>query len=177
MGDMVLIDLWARERNSPLDCFADMTWTAYCGREVPPKVKAVFDVVALARDTAVNVMQEHLQAGSPLHGYAVDQLSREVIADAGFGDYILHRTGHSLGPAVHYNGVNLDDLETQDRRRLVPGVMVTVEPGIYMPDFDFDDSGTAKGLGIRSEVNVYIHENSVEVTTLPLQTEVIALLA
>ncbi len=177
LGDMVLIDLWARERNSPHDCFADMTWTAYCGSEVPPNVKAVFDVVARSRDVAVNVMQDRLQAGKPVHGYEVDQLAREVIEDAGFGDYVLHRTGHSLGPAVHFTGVNLDDLETQDRRSLVPGVMVTVEPGIYMPDFDFDDSGAAKGLGIRSEVNVYVHENSVAVTTLPLQTAVIALLA
>ena len=84
IGDMVLIDLWARERNSPNDCFADITWTAYCGREVPPKVKAVFDVVALARDAAVNVMQQRLQVGETIHGYEVDQLSRAVIADAGF---------------------------------------------------------------------------------------------
>jgi NADPH-dependent F420 reductase len=38
---MVLIDLWARETNSPQDCFADITWTAYCGRAVPPKVSRV----------------------------------------------------------------------------------------------------------------------------------------
>lgn len=176
-GDMVLIDLWSRERNGSQDCFADLTWTAYCGSEVPATVQAVFNVVALARNAAVDLMQKRIAAGEPVYGYEVDQVAREVIIHAGFGDYLLHRTGHSLGPAVHFNGVNLDDTEIQDRRSLIPGVMVTVEPGIYMPELDFDESGEAKGLGIRSEVNVFIHNDRAEVTTLPLQTEVIPLLA
>jgi Xaa-Pro aminopeptidase len=74
-------------------------------------------------------------------------------------------------------GVNIDGLETEDRRELLPGVMFTVEPGIYMPDFNFDDSPTPKGLGIRSEINCYMTPGHVEVTTLPLQTEVRPLLA
>ena len=99
-----------------------------------------------------------------------------MIFDAGYGHTILHRTGHSLGPTGHYIGVNIDNLETQDRRELIPGVMFTIEPGIYMADFNFDDSPTPKGLGIRSEVNCYMHTDRVEVTTLPLQREVQALL-
>ena len=76
----------------------------------------------------------------------------------------------------HFNGVNIDNLESQDRRQLIPGVMFTIEPGIYLPEFNFDDSPQAKGLGIRTEINCLMHEGQVEVTTLPLQTEVIALL-
>ena len=91
-----------------------------------------------------------------------------MIADAGYGPYFIHRTGHSLGPTGHYLGVNIDNLETQDRRSLVPGVMFTIEPGIYMPDFNFDDSPAPKGLGIRSEINCFMHAGRVEVTTLPL---------
>jgi hypothetical protein len=82
-----------------------------------------------------------------------------------------------LGWMGHFLGVNLDNMETQDRRQLIPGVMVTVEPGIYLPNFNFDDSPTPKGLGIRSEINCFMHEDHVEVTTLPVQTEVRALLA
>ncbi len=176
-GDVVLIDLWSRERNSPDDSMADLTWTAYCGREVPAKVQQVFETVIAGRDRAVAYIEERLAAGATVHGYEVDDACRQVIADAGYGPYFIHRTGHSLGPTGHYLGVNIDNLETQDKRILVPGVMFTIEPGIYMPDFNFDDSPAPKGLGIRSEINCFMHEGRVEVTTLPLQTEMRALLA
>ncbi|MEZ4636606.1 MAG: M24 family metallopeptidase [Caldilineaceae bacterium] len=115
-----------------------------------------------------------LDAGQRVYGYEVDDVSRGVISDAGYGEYFIHRTGHSLGPTGHWIGVNIDNLETQDRRPLIPGVMFTIEPGIYMPEFNYDDSPTP-GLGIRSEINCFMHADRVEVTTLPVQTEVKAL--
>jgi Xaa-Pro aminopeptidase len=177
VGDVVLIDLWNREKNYPDDSFADCTWTAYCGKVTPLLVTEIFQIVAGARDAAVAFIQSRLDAGEPVYGYEVDDVSRAVIRNAGYGDYFIHRTGHSLGPTGHYIGVNIDNLETQDRRPLIPGVMFTIEPGIYIPDFDFDNSPTPKGLGIRSEINCYMHPQRVEVTTLPVQTEVKALLA
>ncbi|MEZ4832653.1 MAG: Xaa-Pro peptidase family protein [Caldilineaceae bacterium] len=176
IGEVVLIDLWNRETNSPTDSFADCTWTAYCGTQTPPKVTEVFNVVARARDAAVQFIQSRLDAGQRVYGYEVDDVSRGVISDAGYGEYFIHRTGHSLGPTGHWIGVNIDNLETQDRRPLIPGVMFTIEPGIYMPEFNYDDSPTPKGLGIRSEINCFMHADRVEVTTLPVQTEVKALL-
>ena len=175
-GDVILIDLWSRETGDPDNVFADCTWTAFAGESTPPSVTEVFSVVAAARDRAVEFIQARLDAGEPVYGYEVDDASRQVIADAGYGETVLHRTGHSLGPTGHYIGVNIDNLETQDRRQLIPGVMFTVEPGIYMPNFNFDDSAKPKGLGIRSEINCYMHADRVEVTTLPLQTEVKPLL-
>ncbi|MFZ1753537.1 MAG: M24 family metallopeptidase [Caldilineaceae bacterium] len=176
-GDAVLIDLWSRETANPDDSFADITWTAYCGAEVPVKMRQVFDVVAQARDATVRHIQARMDAGQPAYGYMADDAARKVIIDAGYGEFILHRTGHSLGPTGHWIGANIDNLETQDRRQLIPNLMFTVEPGIYMPDFNFDDSPQAKGLGIRSEINCLMHADRVEVTTLPLQTEVIPILA
>jgi Xaa-Pro aminopeptidase len=176
-GDMILIDLWSREPGDPTNCFADSTWTAYAGGEVPGKVQDVFQVVAAARDAAVHFIQAQLDAGRTVHGYEVDEVARNLINDAGYGPHFIHRTGHSLGPTGHYLGVNIDNLETQDRRVLLPGVMFTIEPGIYMPTLNFDDSPKAKGLGIRSEINCYMHADRVEVTTLPTQTEVRPLLA
>ena len=174
-GDVLLIDLWAKEKNNPDDCYADITWTAYCGADPPPTASRVFAVVAQARDTAVTVISQAFEAGKTLHGYEVDDAVSAVITDAGFGEGILHRTGHSLGPTTHWNGVNIDNVETQDRRSLIPGVMFTIEPGIYLPHLDFDDSGQTKGLGIRSEVNCIVHDGRLEVTTLPFQTELTAL--
>ncbi len=174
-GDVLLIDLWAKEKNNPDDCYADITWTAYCGADPPPTASLVFAVVAQARDTAVKVISQAFENGKTLHGYEVDDAVSAVITDAGFGEGILHRTGHSLGPTTHWNGVNIDNVETQDRRSLIPGVMFTIEPGIYLPHLDFDDSGQTKGLGIRSEVNCIVHDGRLEVTTLPFQTALTAL--
>lgn len=176
-GDAIVLDMWSRETNNPTDSFADITWTAYCGGDVPPRMRAVFAVVAQARDAAVGHIQQRLDAGLPAYGYLADDAARNVIAGAGYGDFILHRTGHSLGPTGHWIGANIDNLETQDRRELIPNLMFTVEPGIYMPDFNFDDSLQSKGLGIRSEINCLMHNNRVEVTTLPLQNEVIPILS
>ena len=91
---------------------------------------------------------------------------RTVIEEAGYGDYILHRTGHSLGTDGHGNGANLDNLETNDTRQLMPGTAFTIEPGIYLPG-DF---------GVRLEIDVYVNETGIEVTTLPLQHEILALM-
>jgi Xaa-Pro aminopeptidase len=175
-GDMVLIDLWSRERRTPQDCYADITWVAYAGAEVPPAARHLFEVLARGRDAAVAFCNERLGAGSPVHGYEVDDVCRAVIADAGFGDAVIHRTGHSLGVTGHYNGVNIDNLETRDRRSLIPNVMFTIEPGIYLPEFNFDDSPSPKGIGLRTEINCLVLPDRVEVTTLPLQKEIVTLM-
>ena len=177
VGDVVLIDLWSRIGTDAKGCLADITWTAYCGTETPAKVTEVFTVVAGARDAAVKFVQDRLQAKQPVHGYEVDDAARAVIFGAGYGDAILHRTGHSLGWLTHFLGVNIDNLETQDQRQLLPGLMFTIEPGIYLPDLNFDGSPTPKGLGIRSEINCVVHASRLEVTTMPLQTTVQPLLA
>lgn len=174
-GDVLLIDLWAKESDSPDACFADVTWMAFCGDEPPPAVQRVFAVVAQARDAALATIEQALSRGEPIHGYEVDDAARGVIEDAGLAEGILHRTGHSLGPTIHWNGVNIDNVETQDRRQLMPGVMFTIEPGVYLPGLDFDDSGRAKGLGIRSEVNCIVQDGRLEVTTLPLQQKIVPL--
>ncbi len=162
-GDFLLIDLWAREPR-PDAVFGDITWVAYAGEAAPPRIRSVFEVVRQARDAAVSFMHERLRAGQPVHGYEVDDVSRSVIAAAGFGSRFIHRTGHSIGVSGHGNGVNLDNLETQDRRRLIPGVGFSVEPGIYLAE---------EGFGVRLEINCYVTDNDVEVTTLPLQNEIV----
>jgi Xaa-Pro aminopeptidase len=174
-GDMVLIDLWGRERGDPLACFADITWTGYCGAQVPPAAAEVFAQVAAGRDAAVAYIERSLAAGETVFGYAVDDACRDVIAHAGYGPAFFHRTGHSLGTAVHFNGVNIDNLETQDRRSLIPGVMFTIEPGIYQPSLRFAGEDGPLGLGIRSEINAIVQPGRLEVTTRPLQTAILPL--
>lgn len=161
-GDLLLIDLWGRE---PGGVFADITWTGFVGPEVPSRVADVFKIVAAARDAAVSAIRTAFREGRSISGAEADRAAREVIRSAGFGDYFIHRTGHSITSTLHGPGANLDDFETEDTRPLVPGLLFSVEPGIYLEDF-----------GIRSEINVLIGQDGPEVTTLPLQTEVLPLL-
>jgi Xaa-Pro dipeptidase len=99
-----------------------------------------------------------------VRGWEVDRAAASVLRDAGYGDRILHRTGHSLGEAVHGNGVNMDDYETHDDRRLLPGTGFTIEPGVYFDDF-----------GIRSEINMIVQAHDA-ILTGPLQTAIVNLI-
>ncbi len=162
-NQLVLLDLWAKFDETDA-VYADITWTGYTSESVPAEIAKVFSVVAAGRDRAVAFANDAFSRGEIVHGYEVDRAVRKVITDAGYGDQFIHRTGHSLGRVVHDVGPNIDDLETQDHRRLQEGVAFTIEPGIYLPHF-----------GIRSEINVLIQNQRAVVTTLPLQTVVACL--
>jgi Xaa-Pro dipeptidase len=161
-GDLLLIDLWAK-LNQPEAVYADITWMGYLGSSVPERYQAVFELVRQARDRGVQFLREELRSGRFPEGFRLDDAVRGVIEAGGFGEYFVHRTGHNLGLEVHGNGVNFDNLETHDTRRVSPGVGCTIEPGIYLDDF-----------GIRSEIDVYFSESDVEVTT-ESQTSILAI--
>ncbi len=155
-GDFVLIDLWAK-LDRPRSVYSDLTWTGFVGKEVPERYRKIFEIVAQARDAAINKVQESFRSRSPLQGWQVDQAARAVIEQAGYGQYFCHRTGHSIGQETHGNGANMDNLETREERRVLPRTCFSVEPGIYLPEF-----------GVRGEVNVFVDkEEKVHVTGGP----------
>jgi Xaa-Pro aminopeptidase len=160
--ELVLIDLWGKMER-PGAVFADITWVAYTGSRVPDGYAAVFAVARAARDAAIALVRERTRSGAPPCGWEVDRAARDVIEAAGHGEHFVHRTGHSLGEAVHGNGVHMDDYETHDERRLLAGSGFTIEPGIYFDRF-----------GVRTEVNVYVDAHDATVTG-PLQGEIVAL--
>lgn len=166
-GDLVLFDFWAK-LPGPTTVFGDYTWVAFAGTrdDIPAQQSAVFEVVRNARDSAIAFVREGLAAGRPVLGCEVDDVARHIIIKAGYGDYFVHRTGHSIGPVLHGNGANIDNFETQDVRALLPQTLNSIEPGIYLPDF-----------GIRSEVDLLVFERDVEVTGVPAQHEIFPLLS
>lgn len=165
--DFVLIDFWAKQV-SPDAVYADYTWTAYVGHEVPEKYTRIFDVVRTARDRVVEFLRHRLSEGQPVYGWEADDVCRQAIVENGYGDYFVHRTGHSIGQDVHGLGANLDHLETRDERQLIPETGFSIEPGIYFPG----------EFGVRSEINAFITpDNTLHITGTPAQTEIIPLLA
>jgi Xaa-Pro aminopeptidase len=152
-GDLLLIDLWGKENDRAV--YADQTWMGVLGDEVPERLASIFSLVTGARDAAVKFVMDRAAAGQPVAGYEVDDASRQVIDAGGYGEYFIHRTGHSIDTTLHGSGPNIDNLETKDTRTLIRGVGFSVEPGIYIPG----------DVGFRSELNMYMGAGGPEVTT------------
>jgi Xaa-Pro dipeptidase len=160
--EIVLLDLWGK-LNLPGAVFADITWMGFSGARPSERHIRAFDAVARGRDAAIALVQDAAAAGREVRGWEVDRAAATVLREAGFAANILHRTGHSLGESVHGTGVNMDDYETHDDRRLLPGTGFTIEPGVYFSDF-----------GIRSEINMVVGDHTALVTG-PVQRELLAL--
>ncbi|MCC6140320.1 MAG: aminopeptidase P family protein [Nitrospira sp.] len=159
---LVLIDLWAK-RQEPGAVYGDITWTGFTAGEIPARHREIFDCVRRGRDAALSFVQQRVAAGQFPFGWEVDDACRQAISQAGYGDWFVHRTGHSIGEEVHGNGANIDNLETQESRRLMPRTCFSIEPGIYLPD----------EFGIRSELDVYVSEQEAVAYGQPLQTGII----
>ena len=151
-GDLVLLDMWAKLER-PGSVYYDITWTGFCGDRPSQDMLKVFGVVSGARDAAIRRVQDAVAAGQELRGFEVDDAARGYIASRGYGEYFVHRTGHSIGEDVHGNGANMDNLETHDERRVVPWTCFSIEPGVYLKNF-----------GIRSEVNMFVGDKEALVT-------------
>jgi Xaa-Pro aminopeptidase len=163
-GEVVLLDLWGKLPAAGA-VYADITWVGFTAAagNVPDKYVRAFNAARDARDAAVALVQKAVADGRVLRGFEVDRACRAVIEKAGFGAHFIHRTGHSLGTEVHGNGVHMDDYETHDERRLIPGTGFTIEPGVYTKEF-----------GVRTEINMFIGEREATVSG-PLQQEFVIL--
>jgi Xaa-Pro aminopeptidase len=160
-NEVVLLDLWAGPGLGTV--FADQTWMGFSGPTPPARVQKVWEVVRDARDAAIALVLDRAGRGAPIRGYEVDRAARDVIEAAGFGQYFVHRTGHSIDRDLHGSGPHCDDYETHDDRLLMPGVGFSIEPGIYLTG----------EFGVRSEVNMYWGPEGAVVTPGERQRELV----
>jgi Xaa-Pro dipeptidase len=159
-GQLLLLDLWAKE---PGGIYADQTWMAAIGAPSPLAAE-LWTAVRGARDAALDLLRARLEAGEPVAGAEADRAAYEVIVAAGYGDRIVCRTGHSIDRVgLHGLGPTIDDTESFDSRRIIPGVGFSVEPGIYIPG----------EIGLRSEVNAHARADGLDVTPGDYQRELI----
>jgi Xaa-Pro dipeptidase len=163
-NELVQLDLWGKTAATTA-VFADISWVGFTGTDVPEEMTRAFAAVVGARDAAIRLIETRLEHGEPVRGYEVDRAARAVLEEAGYGNHILHRTGHSLGVSVHGQGVHMDDYETHDDRQLLPGTGFTVEPGVYFETF-----------GVRTEINAVVEGRTLRVTG-PRQMEIARLSA
>ncbi len=119
---------------------SDMTRTVVIGK-ASEKQKIVYDIVLCAQQYAI----DNIRAG--ISGYDADAYARNIISEAGYGEYFGHGLGHSVGLFIHEE----PRLSKKSEDILVPGNVVTVEPGIYLPG----------EFGVRIEDVVVVNENGI----------------
>ena len=117
-GDLLVIDWGVYVDDYP----SDLTRTFAVG-PIDDELRRIYDVVRMANEEA----QKAVRPGAT--GQMVDRVAREIIEDAGYGEYIIHRTGHGLGLEVH----EPPDMSPLNDKPIVPGNVFTIEPGIYLP--------------------------------------------
>jgi Xaa-Pro dipeptidase len=153
-GDLIVISVAAKV-DKPEGVYVAHTWLAVADAAVRDDIKKAFETVTLARDQAIALVTDRTKKNRPVTGAEVDQATRAFIKKAGFGDKVMHRTGHSIDNDFQGSGADLDDYEVKDTRILTPGTGFTVGPGLYTPT----------NFGVRTEVSVYLAPTGPEVTT------------
>ncbi|SEN23693.1 Xaa-Pro aminopeptidase [Lihuaxuella thermophila] len=139
-GDLVTLDFGAYYKGYA----SDITRTIVLGKP-SEKQKEIYDIVLEAGKLAISAIRPGIT------GREADAAARDYIARHGYGGYFGHGTGHGLGLEVH----EAPRLSPQGDTPLAPGMVVTVEPGIYLPDFG----------GVRIEDDVLVTEAGGEVLT------------
>ncbi len=136
-GDFITMDFGCKYRGY---C-SDMTRTVVLGK-ANEEQKKIYETVRLAQETGLHAIR------SGVLGKEADRAARKVIEDAGFGKYFGHSLGHGVGLEIH----ELPNLSPMSEVVLKPGMVVTCEPGIYIPDFG----------GVRIEDMVCVNEGGYE---------------
>ncbi|WP_208951171.1 aminopeptidase P family protein [Rahnella sp. ChDrAdgB13] len=139
-GELVTIDFGAVYQHY---C-SDMTRTFALGN-VSAELKAIYDTVLLAQQSARDAVRPGIRCQE------LDAVARDIISVAGFGEYFSHNLGHGLGLDVH----EAPALSPQNAQPLEPGMIITIEPGIYVPGLG----------GVRIEDDVLVTETGSEVLT------------
>lgn len=161
-GDTILIDLWAKINNKNC-CYADITWVAYAGSDIPTEYQNAFDVIKKSIEVGIEYLNNNLNNG--VRGCDLDDVIRNYIKDNNYGKYFIHRVGHNIYTdfTPHGKGVNIDNYESCDTRLITNNTCFSIEPGIYTKTF-----------GVRQEINVCIINNKVVISS-PIQKEIITM--
>ncbi|MCB1085070.1 MAG: M24 family metallopeptidase [Chlamydiia bacterium] len=163
-GDFVLIDLWCK-KNEAEAVFADITRVGVAAPSPTPKQQEVFTLVREAQRVGTDLIKRRMEEGKEVMGAEVDAAVRAVIEKGGYGSYFTHRTGHHIHTENHGPGANLDSIETEDTRPLIPKTCFSIEPGIYLPG----------EFGVRLEYDVYLHQDRKVEITLPPQDALVVM--
>lgn len=163
-GDLLYLDLWGKLNHNDA-IFADYTQAGVLAEKPNDLQKKLFSIVAEARDKAIELVRSRLNNHKEIKGYEIDRAARDLIEQQGYGEYFIHRTGHNIHTHLHGPGMQADDFESHDERKVLSRSCFSIEPGIYLPSQE----------GIRLECNCLIDaEGKMHLTGL-LQDKLITM--
>lgn len=152
-GDVIMISLNAKASRSDAP-YASMTWMGVYGEPSLQFLK-LWDVLKEARLKALKAIQQAYREGRRANGAEIDRSARQFLQEKGYGDAFSRRSGYTLGSQeLQGNAVFLDDFETPDTRLLQSGLIITVEPALYLEQF-----------GIKTGVNLYLGNKEPQLTS------------
>jgi Xaa-Pro aminopeptidase len=166
-GDLVRLEVAARERETPSAVYAELVWTGVVGDAAPARAQAAFAAVQAARERAIALLQERRQKKQPIAGWEIDAAVHAALEKAGFADQGVIASGRSLGRTPEGEGPQLDDTETHDERQILARTAYSLAPGVFIEG----------QFGVRSGVNVFVGDESVEVLPEAPQVAIEPLLA
>lgn len=166
-GDLVRLEVAAREREMPDAVYAELVWTGVVGDAASARAQAAFVAVKAARERAIALLQERRQKKQPTVGWEIDAAVRSVLEQAGFAEPGALPAGRSLGRTAEGEGPQLDDTETHDDRQILARTAYSLAPGVFIEG----------QFGVRSGVNVIVGEEAVEVLPEAPQMAIEPLLA
>jgi Xaa-Pro aminopeptidase len=157
--NLIMIDLWARLRES-YSPYADITWMGYFGKNISKEIQNVFDVVIKTRNACIQFIKKEITENRLPKGKEVEKYHVDFIKKFGYGDYIDHFVGHSIG--FHSPHGKLSGLNPKGNKSILKNIGYTIEPGIYL-DGKF---------GVRSEIDFYINKEKEIIITTEIQDKI-----
>jgi Xaa-Pro aminopeptidase len=140
-GELITVDFGCKYQGY---C-SDFTRTFALGKTIDPKLQEIYQIVQQAQEKGIKSVKAGIKCSE------VDQIVRNYIQEKGYGEYFIHSTGHGLGIEVHEE----PGISTKDETILQTGMIITIEPGIYLPHLG----------GVRIEDDILVTGNGYELLT------------
>lgn len=150
---LIMIDIWAKINHTDAP-YADITWMAWHGGEVPAEIQKAFDIVLSSRDEGLEFIKQKLTHGEAINNNDLGKAMEDITMSSDLQDFVPHAYGHSLGTTSCHGKLGV--IYSQSETPLLHQVGYTIEPGIYIEG----------KYGFRSEIDFYIDKNDkLEITT------------
>ena len=150
---LIMIDIWAK-MNHPNAPYADITWMAWHGGEVPGEIQKGFDIILESRDIGLEFIRKKLNAGELIHNNDLGKAMEDITMSSDLQNFVPHAYGHSLGTTSCHGKLGV--IYSKSETSIINQVGYTIEPGIYIEG----------KYGFRSEIDFLVDKNGeLEITT------------
>lgn len=155
---LIMIDIWAK-MDHPDAPFADITWMAWHGGEVPAEIQNGFDTILKSRDMGVEFIKKKLSIAEVIHNNDLGKAMEDITMSSDLQDFVPHAYGHSLGTTSCHGKLGV--VYSKSETSIINQVGYTIEPGIYIDG----------KYGFRSEIDFLIDEDGKLDITTGVQTK------